>query len=93
MRWILILKDFGPNIKHISVVENIVADTLSRLPYTHRKKYNPCKRKAQYRANESFALGKIENNEAPPPVEYLNFKKITIKGTEKYKFQTQYINF
>ena len=29
--WRLILKDFGHNIKYIDEVENIVADTLSRL--------------------------------------------------------------
>ena len=34
MLWILILKEFGPNIQHIAVVDNIVADTLSRLPST-----------------------------------------------------------
>ena len=92
MRWILILKEFGPNIQHIYVVENIVADTLSRLPSTHSNKYNSCKRKAQYCATESFALGSIENNE-DPPVEDLNCKKRTIKGTDKNKFQTQYIHF
>ena len=64
--WILILEEFGPNIQHIYVVENIVADTLSILPSMHSNKYNPCTRKAQYRANESFALGGIENNEYPP---------------------------
>ena len=30
MRWRLILKEFGPNIQHISVVDNIVSETLSR---------------------------------------------------------------
>ena len=33
MHWQLILEYFGPNIQHISGVENKVADTLSRLPY------------------------------------------------------------
>ena len=31
MRWRLILEEFGPNIHHIAGVDNIVADTLSRL--------------------------------------------------------------
>ena len=31
MRWRLILKEFGTNIQHITGVDNIVADTLSRL--------------------------------------------------------------
>ena len=34
MRWRLILKDFGPNIQHISGVDNIVAYTLSLFPST-----------------------------------------------------------
>ena len=32
MRWRLILKEFGPDIRHISDDKNIVADALSRLP-------------------------------------------------------------
>ena len=63
MRWRLNLKDFGPNIQHIAVVDNIVADKLSRLSSTHSNKYDTCTRKAHSRANESFALGRIENNE------------------------------
>ena len=31
MRWRLILEEFGPNILHIAGVENIIADSLSRL--------------------------------------------------------------
>ncbi|GFH50539.1 hypothetical protein CTEN210_07015 [Chaetoceros tenuissimus] len=31
MRWRLLLKEFGPNIIHIASVDNIIADTLSRL--------------------------------------------------------------
>ena len=61
MQWRLILEEFGPNIQHISVVHNIVSDTLSRLPSTPSNKYNPCTRKVKSRANESFILGKIEN--------------------------------
>ena len=93
MLWRLIIKEFGPNIQHIAVVDKIVADTLSRFPSTPSNKYNPCTRKAQYCANESFTLVRIENNEDPPPVKSLNYTKRTIKGTEKYKFETQYIHF
>ena len=93
VRWRLIIKVFGPNIQYIAVVINIVADTLSRLPYTPSNKYNPCTRKAQSCANDSFPLRRIENNKYLPPVKYLNCTKRTIKGTEKYKFQTQYIHF
>ena len=38
MRWKLIIEEFGPNIQHISGVDNILADTLSRLLSTPRKK-------------------------------------------------------
>ena len=76
MLWRLIIKEFGPNIQHIAVVENIVADTLSRLPSTPSNKYNPCTRKVQYCTNESFTLGRIENNEDPPPrLNLLIFKR------------------
>ena len=62
MRWRLILEEFGPNIQHIAVVDNIVADKLSRLPSTPSNKYDTCTRKAQSCANESFTLGRMENN-------------------------------
>ena len=35
MRWRLLLKEFGPHIHHISGIDNIVADTLSRLKCTN----------------------------------------------------------
>ena len=50
MRWILILKEFGPNIQHISVVENIVAYVISRLPSAYVKNYNTITSKSQYHA-------------------------------------------
>ena len=59
----LILEEFGPNIKHIAGVENIVSNTLSIFPPTFIYKHQPCSRKAQCRANDLFALGKIENND------------------------------
>ena len=51
MRWRLILGELGPNVHHIAVVENILSDTLSRLPSTPSDKYEPCTRKSQCRAN------------------------------------------
>ena len=63
MRWRLILKYFGPNIQHISGVDNIVSDTLSRLPYRPSDKYKPCTKKAQCCANELFTPVRVENNE------------------------------
>ena len=51
MRWQLIIEEFGPNIQHIAGVDNILADTLSRLPSTPSDKYETCTRKAQCCAN------------------------------------------
>ena len=45
MCWRLVIKYFGSNIHHISVVDNIVADTLSRFPAMSSDKYEPCTRK------------------------------------------------
>ena len=63
MRWRLILEEFGPNIQHIAGVDNIVADTLSRLTYTPSNKYKTYTRKAQCRSNKLFKIVRIENNE------------------------------
>ena len=63
MRWRLILKEFGPNIQHIAVVDNIVSDTISRLPSTPSNNDEPCTSKAQCRANELFAIGREEKND------------------------------
>ena len=62
MRWQLIIEEFGPNIQHIYVVDNIVADALSRFPSTSADKYDPSTRKAQCRANELFTIIRSENN-------------------------------
>ena len=32
MRWRMILEEFGPDIRHISGEDNVVADAISRLP-------------------------------------------------------------
>ena len=69
--WKLIIVEFGPNIQHISGVDNIVADTLSRFPSTPSNKYEPCTSKAQCHANELFALGRIENNKYRFPLNIL----------------------
>ena len=53
-------------IEYIARVDNIVADTLSRLPYTPSNKNETCTRKAQCCANELFAIGREENNDPPP---------------------------
>ena len=57
--WRLIIKEFGINIRHIAVVDNIVDDTLSRLPSRPSDKYEPCTSNSQCHANELFALSRI----------------------------------
>ena len=75
MRWWLILEEFGPNIKHIDGVDNILADTLIRLPYTTVYKYKARMGKSQCRAKELFAIGRKENNEDLPLINILNVKR------------------
>jgi len=40
MRWRLLLEEFAPDIRHIAGIENVVADTISRLPMTHNNEQN-----------------------------------------------------
>ena len=47
MLWKTIIEKFGPNIQHTYGVKNIVAGTLSILPYTSVDKYNPSTIKSQ----------------------------------------------
>ena len=47
MRYRLILKEFGPNIHHVAVVDNIVCDTLSKFPSRSFNKYEPSAMKSQ----------------------------------------------
>ena len=63
MCWQLIIKYFGRNIQHISGFDNIVADTLSKLPSNPSGKYYPFTRKDQCRANKLFTIVREENNE------------------------------
>ena len=54
----LILEEFGPNIQHIYGIDNILADTLSRLASTSVDKYNPSTREYQCCANELFRISR-----------------------------------
>ena len=56
MRWRLILEEFGPNIQHIARLDNVVADTLSRLPSANTDENSPSTMMDMYQANEFFAL-------------------------------------
>ena len=63
MSWQLILREFGPNIQHIAVVDNIVSDTTSRFPCSYIDKYKSITKKDQCYANDLFAIIRTENNE------------------------------
>ena len=58
MRSQLIFEEFEHNITNIAGFDNILADTLSRLPYTPFHKYKPMSSKAQCCANELFVIGR-----------------------------------
>ena len=63
MRWWLILKEFWPNIQHISGVDNLADGTLNRLQYTSVNKYEPRTSKSQCHTHDLFSIGRKENNE------------------------------
>ena len=42
MRWRLILEEFGPDIRHISGEDNLVADAISRLPTANKDQIEIC---------------------------------------------------
>ena len=72
MWWKLILKDFGHNIQHVSGVDSIVDDTLSRLPYTSVDKNKPSTSKAQCHTNNLFTIVRVENNKDCFPLNILS---------------------
>ena len=75
MRWQLILEGFGPNIQHISGVDNIVPATLSILSYTSVKKYEPITIKDQRRSYELFAIGEKKYNKEHFSINILNMQR------------------
>ena len=77
------MEEFGPNIQHISIVDKIIADTLSRFPSTSVDKYKPSTSKAQCRANKLFTTGREEKNEDLFPLNLLNAKREQQKDLRK----------
>ena len=71
MCWILIIREFEPNIQHIAGFEKIVADTLNIFPSTPSDKYESCTGKDRCYANELFAIIRVENNEDCFPLNIL----------------------
>ena len=75
MRWRLIIEEFWPTVQHISGVDIIVADMLSRLPSTSVKKYELSTKKAQRCTENLFTSSRAENNEYSFPLDILNFQR------------------
>ena len=59
------------NIQHISGVDNIVADTLNRLPSMQSEKYQSCESKDQCRTYALFAISGVKNNKDCFPLNIL----------------------
>ena len=74
-RWRLILKELGHNIQHISGVDSIVADMLSRFPSSSVNKYDTRTKKAQCCAKKLFAISRAEKNEDYFQLNLLNVKR------------------
>ena len=71
MRWRLPLKEFGPHIHHISSIDNIFVDTLSRLKCDNTKEDGnsvPTKKLQKLYANTQ-----IRNIQADLPLEKENY--------------------
>ena len=81
MRWGLIIEDFGSNIQHIYVFDNIVDNTLSKFPSKPVYKYEPSTVKAQCLVNKSFTLGRYKNNEYCFRITLLNVQREQQKET------------
>lgn len=67
MRWRLLLEEFGPNIIHIAGVDNIVADTLSRLK-SHTVEWDENESTAN-KVKELFANARVQGIPADFPLE------------------------
>ena len=57
MRWMLILKEFGPNIQHIAGIYNVVADMLGQLPSANSDQDELEPGYAQCHTNDFFVIG------------------------------------
>ena len=55
-------------------MDNIVTDTISRLPYTSVDKYEPSIIKPHCCTNDLFAIGRAENNRYCFPINILNLQ-------------------
>ena len=68
MCWRLILEGFGPNTQNIARVDNIVANTLSRTPYTKFNQDGHITSKTVSQVNKLFATRSEQNPDDVSPV-------------------------
>ena len=68
MLWRLIIGEYGPNIQYISVVDNIVYDTLIRLPYAPNNQDVSSTIKAQCHVNKLFVTCVEQNLSVSSPL-------------------------
>jgi len=78
MRWRLILEEYGPNIKHISGKDNIVADAISRMPMANTNDIEESSTvEIRRRENELFTIAnEDETNENGFPLDLSSVQKI-----------------
>ena len=71
MCWRLILEGFGPNTQNIARVDNIVANTLSRTPYTKFNQDGPITSKTASQVNKLFTTISEQKPDDVPPVDLI----------------------
>ena len=76
MRWRLLLEEYGPDIRHISGVENVVADAISRLPMAQNDENESSTSKIQRQMNEMFNLEQDESNDNGFPLQLSEVQRI-----------------
>ena len=81
MRWRLILEEFGPNIIHIAGVDNIVADTLSRLRSSNTEEDN--NEVPQKKLKELYATRRVQHIQSDFPLEKRIIHEEQIKELEE----------
>jgi hypothetical protein len=76
MRWCLLLEEYRPDIRHISGVENVVADAISRLPMAQNDENESSTVKIQRQMNEMFNLEQDESNDKGFPLQLSEVQRI-----------------
>ena len=83
---------FDTHIQNIPGVDNIVDNTLSRLPFTYVDKYKSSRSKYQCCAKKLLAIGRVENRKYCFLLDLLNVQIEQQKELRNNFFQTQHTN-